>query len=185
MTNLDSISKNRDIILLKKVCIVKAMVFCFVLFFSRSHIRMWEFACKKAGCWRIDAFRLWWWRSLMTVPWTSRRSKKSILKEINPEHSLEGLMLKLKLQYFDHLMWITDSLEKLWCWEKLKAKEEDGCREWDAYEFEKTPGDSKGQGNLLSCSPWGYRVNTTLWLSNENICYILVSKIRKNSYNLQ
>ena len=89
--------------------------------FSSSHVWMWELDYKKAGCQRIDAFELRCWRRLLRVPWTARRSNQSILKEINPEHSLEGLMLKLKLQYFGHLMQRADSLERPWCWERLKA----------------------------------------------------------------
>ena len=96
MTNLDSILKSRDITLLTKVHLVKAMVFPVVMYGCES----W----KKAERRRIDAFELWFWRRLLRVPWTARRSNRSILKEINPEYSLEGLMLKLKLQYFGHLM---------------------------------------------------------------------------------
>ena len=88
---------------------------------------------KKAEHWRIDAFELWCWRRLLRVPWTARRSNQSILKEISPEYSLEGLILKLKLQYFGHLMWRTDSLEKTWCWERLKAWGEEDDRGWDGW----------------------------------------------------
>ena len=98
MTNLDSILRSRDITLLTKVHLVKAMVFPVVIYACES------WAIKKAKCQRIDAFELRCWRSLLRVPWTARRSNQSILKEINPEYSLEGLMLKLKLQYFGHLM---------------------------------------------------------------------------------
>jgi len=86
---------------------------------------------RKAECWRIDAFELWCWRRLLRVPWTTRRSNQSILKEISPEYSLEGLMLKLKLQYFGHLMQRTNSLEKPWCWGRLKAGGEGDDRGWD------------------------------------------------------
>ena len=106
MTNLDSILKSRDITLPTKVCLVKVMVFPVVMHGCES------WTVKKAKCRRIDAFELWCWRRLLRVPWTSRRSNQSILKEISPEYSLEGLMLKLKLQYFGHLMQRTDSLEK-------------------------------------------------------------------------
>ena len=106
MTNLDSILKSRDITLPTKVCLVKAMVFPVVMYGCES------WTVKKAERRRIDAFELWCWRILLRVPWTSRRSYQSILKEISPEYSLEGLMLKLKLWYFGHLMWRTDSLEK-------------------------------------------------------------------------
>ena len=98
MTNLDSILKSRDITLSAKVCLVKAMVFPVVMYGCES------WTVKKAECQRIDAFKLWRWRRLLRVPWTARRSNQSILKEIGPEYSLEGLMLKLKLQYFGHLM---------------------------------------------------------------------------------
>ena len=106
MTNLDSILKSRDITLPTKVCLVKAMVFPVVLDGCES------WTIKKAERWRIDAFELWCWRRLLRVPWTAKRSNQSILKEISPEYSLEGLMLKLKLQYFGHLMRRTDSFEK-------------------------------------------------------------------------
>ena len=105
MTNLDSILKSRDITLLTKVRLVKAMVFSVVTYRRESWTIM------KAEYRIIDAFELWCWRRLLRVPWTARRSNQSVLKEISPEYSLEGLMLKLKLQYFGHLMWRTDSLE--------------------------------------------------------------------------
>ena len=98
MTNLDSILKNRDITLPMKVCLVKAMVFLVVMY------RYESWTIKKAECRRIDAFDLWCWRRLLRVPWTARRSNQSILKETSPGCSLEGLMLKLRLQYFSHLM---------------------------------------------------------------------------------
>ena len=107
MTNLDSILKSRDITLPTKVCLVKAMVFLVVMYECESWI------VKKAERRRIDAFELWCWRRLLRVPWTARRSNHSILKEINPEYLLEGLMLRLKLQYFGHLMRRVDSLEKI------------------------------------------------------------------------
>ena len=106
MTNLDSILKSRDITLSTKVCLVKAMVFPVVMYGYES------WTGKKAEHRRIDAFEVGCWRRLLRVPWTARRSNQSILKEISPEYSLEGLMLKLKLQYFGHLMQRTDSLEK-------------------------------------------------------------------------
>ena len=105
MTNLDSILKSRDITLPTKVCLVKAMVFPVVLY----GCEIWTI--KKAECWGTGAFQLWCWRRLLKFPWTARISNKSILKEINPEYSLEGLMLKL--QYFGHLMWRTNSWEKI------------------------------------------------------------------------
>ena len=103
VTNLDNILKSRDITLPIKVSLVKAMVFPVVIYGCQS------WTIKKAECWRIDVFELWCWRRLLRVPWTARRSNLSILKEISPEYSLEGRMLKLKLQYFGHLMWRTDS----------------------------------------------------------------------------
>jgi len=106
MTNLDSILKSRDITLPTKVHLVKPMVFPVVMYGCES------WTIKKAEHWRIDAFELWCWRRLLRVPWTARRSNQSILKEINPDYPLEGLMLKLKLQYFGHLIWRTDLLEK-------------------------------------------------------------------------
>ena len=106
MINLDGMLKSRDITFPTKVRLVKAMVFPIVMYGCKS------WTIKKAECQRIDAFKLWCWRRLLGVPWTPRRSNHSILKEISPECSLEGLMLKLKLQYFGHLMRRTDSLEK-------------------------------------------------------------------------
>ena len=106
MTNLDSILKSRDITLPTKVCLVKAMVFPVVMYGCES------WTVKKADCQRIDAFELWCWRRLLRVPWTARRSNQSILKEISPRCSLEGLMLKLKLQFFGHFKRRVDSLEK-------------------------------------------------------------------------
>ena len=106
MTNLDSILKSRDITLSTKVRLVKAVVFPVVMYGCES------WTIKKAEHQRTDAFELWCWRRLLRVPWTARRSNQSVLKEISPEYSLEGRMLKLKLQYFGHLMRRTDSLEK-------------------------------------------------------------------------
>ena len=106
MTNLDSILKSRDITLLTKVCLVKAMVFLVVMHRCES------WTIKKAEHWRLDAFELWCWRRLLRVPWTTRGSNQSILKEISPDYSSEALRLKLKLQYFGHLMQRVDSLEK-------------------------------------------------------------------------
>ena len=115
MTNLESILKSRGIILSTKVCLVKAMVFPVVMHGCESWI------IKKAECRRIDAFELWCWRRHLRVPWTARRSNQSILKEISPECSLEGLILKLKLQYFGHMMRRADSLEKTLMIERLRA----------------------------------------------------------------
>ena len=126
MTNRDSILKSRDITLPTQVRIVKAMVFPVLMYGCES------WTIKQAECWRTDAFELWCWRRLLRVPWTARRSKQSILKEISPEYSLERLMLKLKLQYFGHLMWRTD-LRRSWCWERLKAGREGDDRGGDGW----------------------------------------------------
>ena len=120
MTNLDSILKSRDITLPTKVRLVKAMVFPVVMYGCDS------WTVKKAECRRIDAFEVWCWRRLLRVPWTTRRSNQSILKEISPEYSLEGLMLKLKLQYFGHLMQRTDSLEKTLMLGKIEGRRSRG-----------------------------------------------------------
>ena len=116
MTNLDSILKNRDITLPTNVRLVKAVVFTVVMYGCKS------WTIKKAECRRIDAFELWCWRMLLRVPWTARRSNQSILKEINLEYSLEGLMLKLKLQHFGHLMRRADSLEKTLMLGKIEGR---------------------------------------------------------------
>ena len=101
--------------------------------FNKMNTPMWP-TIKKAECQRIDAFELWCWRRLLRVSWTARRSNQSTLKEISPEYSLEGLMLKLtKFQYFDHLMQRNDSFESPWCWERLKAGGEEDNREWDGW----------------------------------------------------
>ena len=120
MTNLDSILKSRDITLPTKVCLVKAMVFPVVMYGCES------WTLKKTECQNIDAFELWCWRRLLRVPWTARRSNQSILKEISAEYSLEGLMPKLKLQYFGHLMWRTDSLEKALMLGKIQGRRRRG-----------------------------------------------------------
>jgi len=120
MTNLDSILKSRDITLPTKVHIVKAMVFPVAMYGCES------WTIKKAECRRIDAFELWCWRRLLRVPWTVRRSSRSILKEINPEYSLEGLILKLKFQYFGYLMWRANSLEKTLMLGKIEGRRRRG-----------------------------------------------------------
>ena len=120
MTNLDSILKSRDITLSTNVPLDKAMVFPVVMYGCES------WAVKKAERWRIDAFELWFWRRLLRVPWTARRSSQSILKEISPECSLEGLMMKLRLQYFGHLMWRADSFEKTLMLGKIRGRRRRG-----------------------------------------------------------
>ena len=126
MTNLDSILKNRNITLSTKVHLVKAMVFPGVMYGCES------WTIKKAEHRRIDAFELWCWRRLLRVPWTARRSNQSILKEISPEYSLERLMLKVKLQYFGHLMRRTDSLEKTLMLGKIEGKRKRGWQRIDS-----------------------------------------------------
>ena len=123
MTNLDSILKSRDITLPTKVCLVRAVVFPVVMYGCES------WTIKKAEHRRIDAFELWCWRRLLRVPWTARRSNWSVLKEISPEYSLEGPMLKLKLQYFGHLIQRANSLEKNLMLGKIEGKREQGSRE--------------------------------------------------------
>ena len=125
MTNLDGLLRSRDIILPTKVCIVKSMVFPVVMY------RCENWTVKKAEHWSIDAFELWCWRRLLRVPWTERRSNQSILKEINLEYSLEGLMLKL--QYFGHLMWRANSWEKTLMLGKTEGRSRRGSRGWDGW----------------------------------------------------
>ena len=125
MTNLDIILKSRDLVLPNKVHLVKVMVFPVVMYGCES------WTIKKARHRRIDVFELWCWKTLLRVPWTVRRSNQSILKEISSGCSLEELTLKLKLQYFGHLMWRTESLERPSCWERLKAGRERDDRGWD------------------------------------------------------
>ena len=120
MANIDSILKSRDITLPTKVCLVKAMVFPVVMYGCES------WAVKKAECQKTDAFELWCWRRLLRVPWTARRSNQSILKEISPGYSLEGLMLKLKLQYFSHLRQRVDLLEKTLMLGKIEGRRRRG-----------------------------------------------------------
>jgi len=157
MTNLDSILKSRDITLTTKVGLVKAMVFPVVMYGCEC------WTVKKGECWRIDAFELWHWRRLLWVPWTARRSNKSILKEISPGCSLEGLMLRLNLQYFGHLMRRVDSLEKTLMLGKIEAKRrsEDEMAGWhhgvDAHESVWTRRVGDGQGGLARCNSWGQK----------------------------
>ena len=127
MTNLNSILKSRDITLSTKVCLVKAMVFPVVMYGCES------WTTKKAECRRIDAFELWCWRRLLRVPWTARRSNQSILKETSPGYSLEGLMLKMNLQYFGHLRQRADSLEKTLMLGGIGGRKEGGDRGWDGW----------------------------------------------------
>ena len=126
--------------------------------FLSTHVWMWELEHKESWALRIDAFELWFWRILLRVPWTARRSNQSILKEISPEYSLEGLMLKLKLQYFGHPMWRNDSLEKIEDGKRRGWQRIIGWHHWlYGHEFEQAPGVGDGQGGLVCCSPWGHK----------------------------
>ena len=158
MSNLDSVLKSRAITLLTKVCIVYAMVFSVVMYGCKS------WTIKKAECRRTDTFKLWCWRRLLTVPWTARRSNQSMLKEINPEYSLAGLMLKL--QYSGHLRQRADSLEKTLMLGKTEGKGRSGQQRmrWldgitDSKDinlrYVKTQGDSDGQRSQACCCSWG------------------------------
>ena len=165
MTNLGSILKSRDITLPTKVHLIKAMVFPIVMYGCES------LTIKKAERWRIDAFELWCWRRLLRVPWTARRSNQSVLKDISPEYSLEGLTLKLKLHYFGHLMWKTNSLEKTLMLGKIKGRRGwqrmswwDGITDWwtwvwassGSWQWTGKPGVLESMGSQ--------RVDTTEWL---------------------
>ena len=155
MTNLDSILKSKDITLLTKVHLVKAMVFPVVMYGCES------WTIKKAECRRT--FELWCWRRHLRVPWTAKTSNQSMLKEISSEYSLEGLMLKLKLQYFGHLMWRTNSFEKILMLGKFEGRRRRGqqrMRQLDDItdlmgKFEQALGVGDGQECLACCSPWG------------------------------
>ena len=164
MTNLDSVLKSRSITLPTKVCLVTATVFPVVLYGCES------WTIKKAEHHRIDAFELWCLRRLLRVPSTGRRSNQSVLEEINPEYSLEGLMLKLKLQYFGPLCKELTHWKRLWCWEQRKAGGEDEMVWWhhqlSGHEFGQTLGDSEGQRSLSS--PWGRKdSDATEWLNTS------------------
>ena len=168
--NLDSILKSRDITLLTKVYIIKAMVFPIVIY------RCDSWTIKKAEHQRIDTLKLWCWRRLLRVPWTAKRSNQSLLKEINPEYSLEGLMLKLKLQF-----WPPDAKSQLirkdlddgkdWGQEEKGTSEDEmiGWNNWlEGHESEQTLGHGEGQRRLECCSPWGCKESdTTEWLNNK------------------
>ena len=163
MTNLDTILKSRDITLLAEVWVIKATVFPVVMYGCKS------WAIKKADHQRTDVFLLWYWKRLLRVPWTARRSNQSILKEINPEYSLEGLMQKLKFQYLATCCEKLIHWKRPWCWERLKAggegdeKGRDGGwhHQLDGHEFEQTLGHGNGQGSLVCCSPWSCKESNT------------------------
>ena len=172
MTNLNSILKSKDITLPTKAHLVKAMVFPVVMYGYES------WTMKKAECWRIDAFELLG-RRLLRVPWTARRSNQSILEEMSPGCSLEGLMLGLRLQYFGHLMWRIGSLERPWCWEGLGAGEGDD-RGWDGWMASLTrwtwvcvncgswwwtgrPGVLRFMGSQRAGRDWAMELNWTEW----------------------
>ena len=164
MTNLDSILKSRDITLSTKVHLAKAMVFPVVMYGCEN------WTIKKAEPQRTDAFEVCCWRRLLRVPWTARRSNQSILKEISPGISLEGMMLKLKLQYFGHLMRRADSFEKTLMLGKIEGRRKKGMTEdemvgWhhrlNGHGFGWTLGVGDGQGGLACCSSWGCKVADT------------------------
>ena len=184
MTNLDSILKSRDTTLTTKVRLVKAMVFPVVMYGCEN------WTVKKAERQRIDAFELWYWRRLLRVPWTARRSNQSILKEISPGCSLEGLTLKLKLQYFGYLMRRANLLEKTLMLGKIEGRRRrgqqkvrwlDGITRLNGHRFGWTLGVGDGQGGLACCSSWGHKesdtterlnwteLNWTEWWSSHNV----------------
>ena len=181
MTNLDSILKSRDITLPTNICLVKAMVFPVVMYGCES------WTIKKAEHWRIDAFELWCWKRLLRVLWTARRSNQSILKEVSPKYSLEGLMLKLKLQYFGHLdgknwvIWKDPDAGKDWRQEG-KEMTEDGMVGWhhwlDGHEFEQALGVGDGERSLVCCSPWGCKESDT----TEQLNWTLLINHNGNEY---
>ena len=171
MTNLDSILKIRDITLPTKVHLVKAMVFPVPMYGCES------WTIRAAECWRIDAFELRCWRRLLRVPWTARRPNQSILKEISPGCSLEGLILKLKLQYFGHLMWRADSLEKTLMLGKIEGRRRRGWQRmrwlmasstWWTWVWW-TLGVGDGHEGLVCCGSWGHKESDmTEWLNWRN-----------------
>ena len=169
MANLDSILKRRDIPLLTKVRIVKTIVFPVVMY------GCWTI--KKVECQRIGAFELWCWRRFLRVPCTSGRSNQSILKEITPEYSLEGLMLKMKLQCLGHWCKEPTHWKRPWCWERVKTKGEGTVEDemirnhywFNGHKSEQILRESEGQGSLVCCSPWGCKQSDKPWWLNNNI----------------
>ena len=186
MTNLGSILKSRDITLLTKVCIFKAIVFPVVIYWHESWI------INKTEHQRIDAFELYCWRRLLRVPWTAGRSNQSILREISPKYSLEGLMLKLKLQYFGHLMHTTDLLENilmLWTTESRRRRGWQRMRWLDGITDLMDMSLSKLQElvmNREACSPWGHKESYTDWLNrtlNVYMGFVVVPSGLQNSWS--
>ena len=160
MMKLDSIFKSRDITLPTKVCLVKAMVFPVVMYGCES------WTVKKAEHQRIDAFEVWCWRRLLRVPWPARRSNQSILKEISPGCTLEGMVLKLKLQYYGHLMWRVDSLEKTLMLGRIGGRRRNGRQRMRWLDAEWTLGVGDGEACLACCNSWGLKESdTTEWLN--------------------
>ena len=165
--------KNRDITLPAKARIVKAMVFPVVMY----RYEIWTI--RKAEHWRINAFELWCCRRLLRLPWPARKSNKLILKEINPEYSLEGPMLKLKFQYFGHWMKRAYSWKRPCCWERLRAGGEGATEsemvgwyhQFNEHEFEQTLGDSEGRGSLVCYSPWSCKVRHNLTTEQQHMGY--------------
>ena len=192
VTNLNNILQSRDITFPTKIHIVKAMIFPVVIYRCES------WTIKKAEHQGVDAFELWYWRRLLRVPWTERKSTQSILKEINTEYPLEGLMLKLKFQYFAHLMWRLIGLigkdpdsGKDWRQEEKGISEDEvvGWHHWlDGHEFKQTLGDGEGQGSLVCCSPWNHKESDTTEQMNNNskhlslrFCFLPLVLIPKHS----
>ena len=170
-TNLYSVLKSRGISLPTKIHLVRSTAFPVVMYICNSCTK------KKAELRRIDGFKLWCWRRLLRVPWRSRRSNQSILKEINPEYSLERLMLKLKLKYFGHLMWRVNSLEKTLVLGKIEGRRERDDRGWDGWmvsliQWIWTWANSRwwgtGRPGVLQSMYWGHRESDTAWRLNNN-----------------
>ena len=182
MTNLDSILKSRNIILPTKVHLVKAMVFPVITYKCET------WAIKKAECQRTDIFELWCWRRLLRIPWTAIRSNQSILKEISPQYSSEGLMLKLELQYFGHLT--ADLLGKTLILGKTEDRRRRGRQDemagWhrllNGHDFEQTAGESKRQGSVACCSPWGEK--ESVFSSVSQSCLTLCDPMNRSTPGL-